>query len=106
MKRVCFLLKIKDGMVDAYKKAHEPVWPEMQAALSSAGIRNYSMFIRKDGLLAGYFEADNPEESLQKVGKTEVNRRWQARMAPYFETGSGDLQKGRPEWLEQVFFLE
>jgi len=105
MKRVCFLLKIREGMVEEYKKAHEPVWDEMQKAISAAGIRNYSMFIRKNGLLIGYFESDNPEKSLEKLAATEVNTRWQQHMAPYFEAGSGDLQKGHPDWLEQIFFL-
>jgi len=106
LQRVCFLLKIRESMVEEYKKAHEPVWDEMRKAISSAGIRNYSIFIRKDGLLIGYFEADNPEESLRQLGKTEVNTRWQEHMAPYFEGGSGDMQKGNPEWLEQIFFLK
>ena len=105
MKRVCFFLQIKEGMVEEYKKAHEPVWDEMKSAISSAGIKNFSLFIREDGLLVGYFEADNPDEALQKLGTTDVNRRWQEYMAPYFATGSGDLQKGHPEWLEQIFFL-
>ena len=105
MKRVCFVLRIKKGMVTEYKKNHQ-VWPEMQQAIRETGIKNYFLFIRPDGLLIGCFEAENPQESLQKLGETEINRRWEEYMAPYFESGSGDLQKGGPEWLEQIFFLE
>ncbi|MBU2496056.1 MAG: L-rhamnose mutarotase [Candidatus Omnitrophota bacterium] len=105
MKRVCFWLRLKKEMVEEYKKNHR-VWPEMRQAIRETGIRNYSMFIRPDGLLIGYFEAENPQESLQKLGETEINRKWQEFMAPYFESGSGDLEKGRPEWLEQMFYLE
>ena len=106
MKRVCFLLRIKKDLVEEYKKEHEPVWAEMLDAIRAAGIRNYSMFLRQDGMLIGYFEAENPEASLREVGKTDVNRRWQEKMAKYFEAGSGDLQKGKPEWVEQVFYTE
>ncbi|MBT9132273.1 MAG: L-rhamnose mutarotase [Syntrophomonadaceae bacterium] len=105
MKQVCFLLRIKKGMAAEYRKAHQ-VWPEMQQAIRKAGIKNYSMFLRPDGLLIGYFEAVDPEESLRKLGKTEINQRWQRYMAPYFESGSGDLQKGEPTWLEQIFYLK
>jgi len=106
MKRVCFLLRIKPDLVEEYRRIHEPVWPELLDVMRRSGMNNYSLFLRPDGLLIGYFEAENPEESLRKVGETDVNRRWQERMAPYFEAGSGDLSGGGPEWVEQVFFME
>ena len=106
MKRVCFLLKVKKDKVNDYLRAHK-VWPEMRQAISEAGIKNYSMFVRKnDGLLVGYFEAEDPEASLDKVSKTDISRRWQVHLAEYFECGSGDLQQGTPEWLEEYFYLE
>ena len=106
MKRACFLLRIKKSLVKEYRQAHEPIWPEMLSAMHQAGIRNYSMFLRPDGLLIGYFEADDPQESLGRLGQTDVNRHWQEHMAPYFECGSGDLQRGGVEWLEQIFYME
>ena len=105
MKRVCFLLRLKKDKVEEYRKVHL-VWPEMLEAIRESGIKNYSMFLRPDGLLIGYFESGDPEASLQRLGQTDVNRRWQEKMSPYFESGSGDLKKGGPEWLEQVFLLE
>ena len=103
MQRACFLLRIKESRVEEYRRAHE-VWPEMLDAIRNAGIRNYSLFLRDDGLMAGYMEAENVQESLRQLGQTDVNRRWQEHMAPYFESGSGDLQEGGPQWLEQVFY--
>lgn len=105
MKRVCFLLQLKKDRVADYLRAHR-VWTEMRAAIQKVGIHNYSMFCRKDGLLVGYFEAKDPEKSLAKLGQTDVNRRWQEHMAPYFESGSGDLEKGGLMWLKQIFYLE
>lgn len=106
MKRVCFLLNVKKEHVADYLRAHA-VWPEMRKAIRQSGIQNYSMFInKKNGLLVGYFEAKDPEKSLAELAKTDVNRRWQEYMAPFFESESGDLQKGGPEWLDQYFYLE
>ena len=105
MKRVCFTLQVRKDRVQDYLRAHA-VWPEMLQAMSEAGIRNYSMFIRRDGLAVGVFEAEDPEESLRRVGHTEVSRRWQAHMAEFFESGSGDLQRGGPEWLAEYFRME
>ena len=53
MQRVGFMLKVKPEHVAEYKRHHENVWPEMQAALSRSGWHNYSLFIRPDGLVFG-----------------------------------------------------
>ena len=106
MERVCFLLRVKKELIDDYRCTHQSVNPDMLKALSDSGIRNYSLFLHPDGLLVGYFEAENPKESLRKLGETEANRRWQELMSPYFESGSGDMEKGELEWLEQIFYLE
>jgi len=105
MQRACFLLQVKPERLKAYVKAHDPVWPEMLKAMRDAGIRNYSMFYRESGLLVGYLEGEDIQASLTKVGETDVNRHWQERMSPYFESGSGDLQTGGPEWLTQYFCM-
>ncbi len=105
MKRVCFLLHLKKNLVEEYKKEHQ-VWPEMLETMKKAGIRNYSIFLTPNGLMIGYFESENPEKSLQDVGKTNINKRWQEKMAKYFEGGSGDLNKAKPQWVEQVFYME
>ncbi len=56
MKRVGFLLKVKEDKLEEYKKHHEAVWPEMLDALRRTGWHNYSLFMREDGLLFGCFE--------------------------------------------------
>ena len=104
MKRVCFTLQIKESRVAEYLAAHQ-VWPEMLEAMASAGIRNYSMFMRPDGLAVGVFEAEDPVAALRQVGQTDVSRRWQASMAGFFGGGSGDPQAEGLQWLEQYFHL-
>jgi L-rhamnose mutarotase len=61
----------------------------MTAALSDAGWANYSIFLAGDGLLVGYLETDDYEAALQRMARTDVNDRWQAEMAPFFD-GPGD----------------
>ena len=91
MKRVGFILKVKENHINEYKKYHKEVWPEMKSALTNNGWHNYSLFMRKDGLMFGYFEAENSfEDSLRGMSKEEVNDRWQKLMSPFFEIfGSG-----------------
>ena len=105
MARYCFELQVRRDRLDEYKARHRAVWPEMLAALRDTGWRNYSLFLRDDGLLIGYVEADDLRAAQAGMAATEVNARWQAEMAPFFV----DLD-GRPDegfvLLEEVFHLE
>lgn len=107
MKRVGFLLKVKPDKIAEYKAHHQAVWPEMLAALERTGWRNYSLFMRADGLLFGYFEAeDSFAASLAGMAQEAVNARWQAFMAPYFENLSGAQADQSMVELEEVFHLD
>jgi L-rhamnose mutarotase len=107
MKRVGFLLKVKPGRVEEYKARHQAVWPEMLAALRRTGWRNYSLFLREDGLLFGYFETpESFEAALAGMAREEVNARWQELMAPFFENlGGAHADQGMVE-LTEVFHLD
>lgn len=107
MKRVGFMFKIEESKIDIYKKHHKNVWPEMLEALRKNGWRNYSIFLKPDGTLFGYFEADKSfEESLKGMEKEEINTKWQEFMKPYFE----DINENRPDEsmmeLEEVFHTD
>ena len=56
MERVAFQLKVREDKIEEYKEHHRAVWPEMLDALRRNGWHNYSLFMREDGLLFGYFE--------------------------------------------------
>jgi L-rhamnose mutarotase len=98
MERVCFILRVRPDRLDEYKERHRAVWPEMLDALRDAGWSNYSLFLRGDGLLVGYFETDDYERAQAAIDATDVNARWQADMAPFFEAPF--------ERLEEVFRLD
>jgi L-rhamnose mutarotase len=104
--RICFLLKVREEKVKEYKTRHAAVWPEMLEALRATGWRNYSLFLRPDGLLVGYLEADDFDRCLAGMKNHPVNARWQAEMAPFFEQLglSGADDKMFP--LEEVFHLD
>jgi L-rhamnose mutarotase len=104
--RICFLLKVHPDRVEEYKIRHAEVWPEMLNALRESGWRNYSLFLRPDGLLVGYFEAVDFEKSIADMKNHPVNARWQAEMSSFFElrTGGGADDSMRP--IEEVFHLD
>lgn len=107
MKRIGFLLKVKKEKIEEYKEHHRKVWPEMLEALRRTGWHNYSLFMRADGTLFGYFETpENFQAALAGMAKEEANARWQALMAPYFEALGGGRPDERMEELEEVFHLD
>ena len=106
MKRVGFILQVKQDKLDEYKQHHENVWPEMLDALRRTGWHNYSLFLRDDGLLFGYFEAEESfEASLTGMEQEEINLKWQEFMGPYFESLSGRPDENMLQ-LEEVFHLD
>jgi L-rhamnose mutarotase len=106
MKRVGFVLKVKQDKLDEYKQHHEQVWPDMLQALREAGWHNYSLFVRDDGLLFGYFETPDSLQAAQaRMAEKEVNTRWQEFMAPYFESPNNARPDEMFVELTEIFHL-
>src|SRR6516164_2800514 len=106
MQRICFVLQVKKERLEEYKERHRFVWPEMQEALRQTGWHNYSLFLRPDGLLVGYLEADDFERCRALMKEHQVNARWQAEMAPFFESLEGAGADDSMHTLEEVFHLD
>ena len=96
MQRVAFLIRVKPEKLDEYKKLHSPIWPELTAELAASGIRNYSLWLRDDGVEFGYLECDDWEQSCACLAKSEVHDRWQALMQNYLDSATDAGQGGQP----------
>ena len=106
MERAGFILKVREEKIDEYKQKHAHVWPELLAVLRKHGWRNFSLFLRADGTIFAYVEAEETlEKAMEGIANEEVNLRWQAEFAPLFE-----IQEGLPiegfEKLDHYFHLE
>ena len=76
-----WVLEVRPGYEEEYKKRHEEIWPEMIQMLKESGVRNYSIF--RHGLtLLGYFETDNLKNTISSINQSEINRKWGEYMAP------------------------
>ncbi|WP_285037574.1 L-rhamnose mutarotase [Plantibacter sp. ME-Dv--P-095] len=103
--RVCFQLQVKPERLAEYRERHAAVWPEMLRALADTGWRNYSLFVRDDGMLIGYFETPSLEAAQAGMAETEVNARWQAEMGEFFVDLDLPPDQGFLQ-LTEVFHLE
>jgi L-rhamnose mutarotase len=105
MNRYCFSLQVRADRLDEYVERHQHVWPDMLAALDRTGWRNYSLFLRDDGLLIGFVEADDLATAQAAMASTEVNARWQAEMASFFVGTRGRPADESFTLLPEVFHL-
>ena len=98
---------MKEDKIEEYKEHHKAVWPEMLDALRRTGWYNYSLFMREDGLLFGYFETpESFEAALAGMAQEEINAKWQDFMAPYFDALGGTHADESMLQLEEVFHLD
>ena len=106
MPRYCFELQVRPDRIEEYVDRHRAVWPDMLVALRDSGWRNYSLFLRDDGLLVGYVEADDLEAAQAAMARTDVNARWQSETAGFFMGIDGRPPDEGMRLLTEVFHLE
>ena len=104
--RVCFQLQVDPARLDEYRERHAAVWPDMLRAIEASGRRNYSLFLRDDGLLIGYYEVDDDEAAQASLANDPRTAPWEAEMAEFFIALDGARpDQGAPR-IPEVFHLE
>lgn len=104
--RVCFQLQVDPARLDEYRERHTAVWPDMLRAIEASGRRNYSLFLRDDGLLIGYYEVDDDEAAQASLANDPRTAPWEAEMAEFFIALDGARpDQGAPR-IPEVFHLE
>lgn len=104
--RVCFQLQVDPARLDEYRTHHAAVWPEMLRAIEASGRRNYSLFLRDDGLLIGYYETDDDAASQAALEANPDTAEWEAAMASFFISLDGARPDQAAPRLHEVFHLE
>jgi L-rhamnose mutarotase len=102
MKRVAFVMRLKDGGLADYARHHNNIWPELVAEIEKSGIAQITIF-ENDPMLVLYSEIHD-EAAWNKLWSSEVHDRWAEIMNPlmYFnEEGKVDSTMVR-----EVFHLE
>ena len=106
MSRVCFQLQVKPERLQEYIARHEAVWPDMLRAIADSGRRKYSLFLRDDGLLIGYYETDDDAASAAALAADPRTAEWEAQAAGFFESLPGARPDQGAPTLTEVFNLD
>lgn len=105
MERYAWKAKVKDGMIDEYRRRHDEIWPEMKDVLKSAGIVNYSIWLVGNDLF-GYYECEKGIEYAARVqAESPVVDRWNVYMKDVMEM-TIDEKTGAQPLMTEVFYLE
>ena len=104
MQRIAFMMQIKPGAEEEYRRRHQQVWPELLADLEAAGCHNYSIFTRGDDLFA-YMEVDDFARFKQRMAESAADRRWQTYMNEIM-VKELDPAIGFPYVLPEVFHID
>lgn len=105
MERVCFSLQVRPERLTEYRERHATVWPVMLTAIAASGRHNYSLFLRDDGLLIGYYETDDDAESQRLLDANPDTAEWESQMAEFFVNIDGRPDQAAPR-LTEIFNLE
>ena len=104
VQRMGMVIGVRPEKLDEYKRLHAEPWPEMDAALSAAHIRNYSIYLREpENLLFGYWEyvGDDYAADMRALGERAVTKRWLALTDPCQDPlatrAEGEWWAGMPE---------
>lgn len=104
MQRVAFQLRIRPDKIDEYDEEHRNVWPELLGELERFGVTEYSIFRRGQQLFL-YMHVPDFDVLTEQLAASDVNRRWQEKMAPLFEPVPDLQAQERFAMMQEVFFM-
>jgi L-rhamnose mutarotase len=104
MKRVAFKMQLKPGCVAEYHKRHDEIWPELAAALRTAGVSDYSIFLDEATLTLFAVQKQTNNSTAADLPSLPIVKKWWDHMAPLMEVNP-DNSPVRGE-LTEVFHLD
>ena len=101
MERVAFVLQVKEGEEEEYRRRHREVWPAVLAELERAGVRSMSIFM-SDRQLILYMEVEKYAEAVRILAESPESVRWEEYMAPIMQDESGDAYDPHDAYPEGI----
>jgi L-rhamnose mutarotase len=98
--RKAVYFRLKSGAADEYKRRHATVPAEIEAVLTEAGYKNYSIW-RIDNFLFAYFEVEDEEWASRVFAGSRAYARWRTWMEDVVEVNPD----GQKEWPMELVFL-
>jgi len=104
MIRNAFLMQLRSGSEEEYRRRHDAIWPELKRELRAAGISDYSIYLdRRTGALFAIQKLAD-DHTTADLPRHPVMRKWWDFMADLMETNPDKSPVCIP--LEEVFHMD
>ncbi|MDR1419139.1 MAG: L-rhamnose mutarotase [Treponema sp.] len=104
MKRKAFVMHLRPGCGEEYKRRHDAIWPDLKAELRKAGVSNYSIYLdtKTNTLFAFQCLADDATDD--RLAEQEIVKKWWHMMRDLMDTNPDESPVSDP--LEEVFHMD
>lgn len=99
-----FKMRLNPGMAAEYKRRHDEIWPELEAALREAGVRDYSIHLDAETNILFAVMWRRTDHGLDALAQTDLMRRWWHYMSDIMEAHADNEPVATP--LETVFHMQ
>ncbi|SMC80210.1 L-rhamnose mutarotase [Cellulophaga tyrosinoxydans] len=103
MERLAFKMKLNKGQIDAYKKRHDELWPDLKKLLKDNGVSEYSIFFDEETSILFAFQKVLGSGGSQDLANNEIVKKWWNFMADIMEVNPDNSPISIP--LKEVFYL-
>ena len=99
-------MKLKENVIDEYKRRHDEIWPELVELIREQGISDYSIFLDESTLtlFAVQQVSKRTTSSNEVLCDNEIMKRWWKYMADLMETNPDQSPITNP--LKLVFHMD
>ncbi|MCF7928701.1 MAG: L-rhamnose mutarotase [Spirochaetales bacterium] len=101
--RTAFLMKLKPGKAEEYKRRHDEIWPELKDLLKKNGVFDYSIFLDEETNTLFAVQKNSGGAGSQDLGSNPLVKKWWDYMADIMETNPDNSPVSIP--LKEVFYL-
>ncbi len=86
--KIAFRMQLRPGTAAEYKRRHDALWPELEALLRTAGIRDYSIHLDEDSGALFAVLWRRAGHGMDALPAHPVMQRWWAYMADLMEVNA------------------
>lgn len=101
MEDIAFVMKLKPGFENEYKKRHDAIWPELSQALVNAGILDYKIYLHEPTGLLFAWQRRKSDHSTDQLPELPIMKKWWLYMADIMDTHPDHSPVAEP--LKEVF---
>ncbi len=109
MQRMGMVIGITPDKIDAYKRLHAAVWPDVLDQIKGSNISNYSIFLREpENLLFGYWEylGSDFAADMTRMAEDHRTREWWTHTDPCQSPLSSRADGEQWSMMQEVFHTD